>query len=61
MRSSVLGGHQHTANTYYWLGLVQCDMGNLKGALGSLQRAGNMRLNLFGDHKERCLATIGLV
>ena len=31
---------------------MQRDMGDLKGAMDSLQRAANMRSNLLGDHED---------
>ena len=35
MRSSVLGDHKATASSYHNIGLVQCDIGDLKGPLDS--------------------------
>ena len=50
MRSRVLGDHEETARSYYELGVVQRGMGDLKGALKSLQKAEDMRTKLLGDH-----------
>ena len=52
MRSNLLGDHKETASSHYWLGLVQHDIGDLKGALDSLQRRTNMESNLLGDHED---------
>ena len=61
MRSSVLGDHQDTASSYYWLGQVQRDIRDIKGAIDSLQRAANMRSSVLGDHQDTPPATISLV
>ena len=50
IESNLLGDHEDTASSYHKLGLMQRDMGDLKGALDSLQKAANMRTNLLGDH-----------
>ena len=50
MRSNVLGDHEETACSYHQLGVVQHGMGDLKGALESLQQALDMRVKLLGDH-----------
>ena len=50
--SNLLGDHEDTARSYHMLGIVQRDMGNLKGALESLQRAALMRSDLLGDHED---------
>ena len=52
MRSNLLGDHEYTASSYYWLGQTQRDMGDLKGAMDSLQRAANMRSSVLGDHED---------
>ena len=44
--------HKDTAISYFWLGLVQRDMRDLKGALNSLQKAANITSNVFGENKE---------
>ena len=54
---------ERAAFTYYALGEVQRDTGDLKGAMESLQSAVNIRLNLLGDHRDTALAyyKLGLV
>ncbi|XP_020615575.1 tetratricopeptide repeat protein 28-like [Orbicella faveolata] len=50
MRSTLLGDHQDTTQSYHFLGLAQCEMGDLKGALESLQKALQLGMNLsIGD------------
>ena len=46
----MLGDHEKTARSYHELGVVQRGMGDLKGALESLQKALDMRTKLLGDH-----------
>ena len=63
IRLHVLGNHQHTASSYHWLGSVQRDMGDLEGAMDSLQTAANMRSRVLGDHEDTASSNhqLGLV
>ena len=61
MESNLLGDHEDTAYSYFWLGSVQRDMGDLKRALDSLQKATNMRLSSLGDHEDTASSYQSLV
>ena len=50
MTSNVLGDHKDTASSYYDLGVVQLDAGNLSGALESFKKASQLRNELLGEH-----------
>ena len=42
---------RRTSYSYHLLGLVQRDMGDLKGALASSEKAANMGSNVLCDHQ----------
>lgn len=44
--------HELTARSYHWLGKMQYDLGDLSGALKSLQKALRIRKELSGDHSD---------
>jgi len=61
MRSRVLGDHKTTAKSYHNLGMVQHEMGDLNGALGSLQEASRLRQILFGENHPDTLDSLKLL
>ena len=48
--SNPRGDHKDTAESYYWLGIVQREMSDFSGALDSLQKSARLRKELFGDN-----------
>ena len=51
MRSTLLGDHQDTTESYYSLGLANSDMANLNAALESFQKSLQMMKCGMGDYK----------
>ena len=50
MRSNLLGDHEDTADSFYWLGQVQREAGDLTTALESAQLSLRLRKELLGAH-----------
>ncbi|KAJ7348197.1 hypothetical protein OS493_039619 [Desmophyllum pertusum] len=47
VRSNLLGDHKDTAQSYHWLGKAKHNKRDLDGALESLQKASQMRKEVF--------------